>query len=333
MLAAFFFVRDKVFRMNRDRTYTTLDLFAGIGGIRIGFEKAGFETVFSNDYEPKCKDTFDLNFDHSQLTVGDIRQITTKELPDFDFLLAGFPCQPFSIAGRREGFKESKDRGNLFFDILRILKAKKPTGFLLENVKNMQGHDKGNTFKIIREELDKLGYGIKFKVLNSMEYGNIPQNRERIYIVGFRKELKLIEKFEFPQKVKLTKFVENVLEKEVDDKYYYNDKPLYEKLKNEQMKENTIYQWRRVYLRENKSGVCPTLTANMGTGGHNVPIIKDHKGIRKLTPRECARIQGFPDTYKLPKNIADSHLYKQFGNSVSIPVIEKIAKNIKKVLA
>jgi DNA (cytosine-5)-methyltransferase 1 len=314
------------------KKYTTLDLFAGVGGIRMGFEKAGFETVFSNDYEPKCKDTFDLNFDHAQLTVGDIREIKTKDLPDFDFLLGGFPCQPFSIAGRREGFGDSKDRGNLFFDILRIIKDKKPIGFLLENVKNMKGHDGGNTFKIIQEELDNLGYDIKFEVLNSMEYGNVPQNRERIYIVGFRKELKLIEEFEFPKKVKLTKSIEDILEKDVDDKYYYNDKPLYERIKDEPMKKNTVYQWRRKYLRENKSGVCPTLTANMGTGGHNVPIIKDHKGIRKLTPRECARIQGFPNSYKLPKNIADSHLYKQFGNSVSVPVIAKIAKNIKKTL-
>jgi DNA (cytosine-5)-methyltransferase 1 len=316
----------------KSKKYTTLDLFAGVGGIRIGFEKAGFETVFSNDYEPKCKDTFDLNFDHAQLTVGDIREINTKDLPDFDFLLGGFPCQPFSIAGRRQGFGDEKDRGNLFFDILRIIKAKKPTGFLLENVKNMQGHDKGNTFRIIQEELDNLGYDIKFQVLNSMEYGNVPQNRERIYIVGFKKSLKLIDKFEFPKKTKLTKSIEDILEKDVDDKYYYNDKPLYEKLKDEPMKKNTVYQWRRIYLRENKSGVCPTLTANMGTGGHNVPIIKDHKGIRKLTPRECARIQGFPNSYKLPKDIADSHLYKQFGNSVSVPVITKIAKNIKKAL-
>jgi len=161
-----------------------------------------------------------------------------------------------------------------------------------------------------------------------MEYGNLPQNRERIYIVGFLNQ-KHFDKFSFPEKIPLTKAIHDCLEDhDVDDRYYYNGKPLYEELKNEVKKRDTVYQWRRKYVRENKNNVCPTLTANMGMGGHNVPLVLNGKGIRKLTPRECANFQGFPKDYKLPK-IADSHLYKQFGNSVSIPVIEKVANQIK----
>ncbi len=163
-----------------------------------------------------------------------------------------------------------------------------------------------------------------------MEYGNIPQNRERIYIVGFKNK-KYADNFIFPKKKKLTTKVTNFLEKNVAGKYYYNGKPLYEKIKNDIKEEGKVYQWRRKYVRENKSNVCPTLTANMGTGGHNVPIIKDKKGVRKLTPLECARIQGFPMDFKLP-NLADSALYKQFGNSVTVSVVEVVAKEIKKAI-
>ncbi len=315
---------------NNKQSFRTIDLFAGVGGIRLGFEKAGFETVFSNDFELNCKYTYDFNFKTSKLIVEDIRKIEIDDLPEFDFLLGGFPCQAFSIAGYRQGFNDEKNRGNLFFDIAKILEKRKPKGFLLENVKNLVSHDGGRTFKIIQETLIDLGYYIKFKILNTLDYGNIPQNRERIYIVGFRDE-KYLEKFEFPQKIKLTKKIIDILEKEVDKKYYYNGKALYEKIKKDVKEEGKVYQWRRQYIRENKSRVCPTLTANMGTGGHNVPIIKDKRGIRKLTPLECFRIQGFPDNYKLPK-ISDSALYKQAGNSVSVPVIEAIAKQIIKAI-
>lgn len=310
--------------------FKTIDLFAGVGGIRLGFENAGFQTVFANDFEPQCKDTYDLNFRDSKLVVEDIRKIGIDDLPKFDFLLGGFPCQAFSIAGYRQGFDDEKGRGNLFFDIARILEARKPEGFLLENVKNLKSHDGGKTFKIIQETLENLGYHLKVKVLNSMEYGNIPQNRERVYMVGFRNK-DYSEKFEFPSPVKLTVKITDLLEKNVPDKYYYNGKPLFEKLKGSVKEEGKVYQWRRQYVRENKSGVCPTLTANMGTGGHNVPIIKDKKGIRKLTPLECARIQGFPSYYKIPK-LADSALYKQFGNSVSVPVIEAVGRQMMRAM-
>ncbi len=313
-----------------------IDLFAGIGGIKIAFENAGFQCVFSNDVDSNAKTTFDFNFSHNsntnkEMVLGDIQKISTDNIPNCDILCGGFPCQPFSVAGYRQGFDDKKGRGNLFFDILRILKNKTPKAFLLENVKNLKTHDKGKTIKIIYHELQKLGYKITDRVLNSMEYGNIPQNRERVYIVGFL-EQESFENFIFPEKIPLTKTIHDCLEKkEINDIFYYKGKPLYEKLKHCITKKNTVYQWRRKYVRENKNGVCPTLTANMGMGGHNVPIVLSEKGIRKLTPRECANFQGFPKSYKLPP-IANSHLYKQFGNSVSVPVVERIAKNIKLAL-
>lgn len=307
-----------------------VDLFAGVGGIRLGFENAGFDTVFSNDFEPACKETFDLNFDNSPLIIKDINNVNINSIPDFDVLLAGFPCQPFSIAGYRQGFKDSKGRGNLFFRIVEIIEQKKPQVIFLENVKNLKTHDNGNTFKVIKETLEEQGYFIKSQIVNTQLHGNIPQNRERILIVGFLDKT-IADKFSFPEEIELNKKIQDILETNVDEKYYYNGKPLYDKLKQDVKKRNTAYQWRRRYVRENKSGVVPTLTANMGTGGHNVPIILDENGIRKLTPKECFIFQGFPKSYKLPK-IADSKLYKQAGNSVSVTVIERVAKNIKKVL-
>jgi DNA (cytosine-5)-methyltransferase 1 len=304
----------------------TIDLFAGIGGVRIAFERQGFETVFANDFDKNCKTTYDLNFSKQKMVCEDITKITSNSLPKYDILLGGFPCQPFSIAGYRKGFQDS-GRGDLFFKILDILRDTKPQAFLLENVKNLKSHDKGETLKYIVSQLHKLGYYVSYQVMNTMEYGNLPQNRERIYIVGFLSQSSF-NAFTFPNKVELQTKLENIYEKHVEEKYYYSPaSKIYPFLDKEITRQNTVYQWRRVYVRENKNGVSPTLTANMGTGGHNVPIIRDKKGIRKLTPRECARLQGFPDSYKFPK-VADSHLYKQIGNSVSIPVLESIAKNI-----
>ncbi len=304
----------------------TIDLFAGIGGMRLGFENAGCETVFSNDFEPACKLTYDLNFEKCKLHIQDIREIDPKSLLDFNILLGGFPCQAFSIAGHRQGFKDDKDRGNLFFYIADIIKEKHPTAVFLENVKNLVGHDGGKTFTTIKSILNDLGYHVNYQVLNTMEYGNVPQNRERVYIVCFKDD-KHHQKFKYPSPVKLTKTVRDLLDEHVPSKYYYNGKPLYDRIKDDVIDKEKVYQWRRKYVRENKKNVCPTLTANMGTGGHNVPIIKDAHGIRKLTPIECIRVQGFPDWYRLP-NITDSKLYTQAGNSVSVPVIEAIAKQM-----
>ncbi len=306
-----------------------IDLFAGVGGIRLGFERAGFDTVFSNDFEPACKETFDLNFKKPNLFVEDINKVNIDNIPDFDILLGGFPCQPFSIAGYRKGFTD-KGRGDLFFRIVDIIKQKKPKIVFLENVKNLKTHDNGKTFALIKKILEDSGYTIRSEIINTMHYGNTPQNRERIIIIGFL-DKKVAERFKFPDKINLTKEIKDFLEKDVDNKYYYHDKLIYPKLKNHITKKNTAYQWRRKYVRENKSGVMPTLTANMGTGGHNVPLVLDDKGIRKLTPKECFLFQGFPKSYKLPA-IADSKLYKQAGNSVSVTVIERVAENIQKAL-
>lgn len=307
----------------------TIDLFAGVGGIRLAFENVGFETAFANDFDSSCKDTYDLNFNDPKLFIEDIWRIETKTLPEFDILLAGFPCQAFSIAGRRKGFDD--ERGNLFFKISEILETRKPMAFMLENVKNLKTHDNGNTFKVIKDTLEHLGYHIKYEVLNTMTHGNIPQNRERIFIVGFRDFLSHYF-FEFPDKINLTNSFRDYLLDDIDKKYYYDGKPLYDRIKNDVNSIDEIYQWRRKYVRVNKKGVCPTLTANMGLGGHNVPIIKDNKGIRKLTPKECFFLQGFPFDFKLP-NLSDTKLYHQAGNSVSVSVVERIAENIYKVLS
>lgn len=317
------FMAEKIFR--------TLDLFAGVGGIRLGFEKAGFKTVFANDFDTKCKKTYDLNSKSVKLNTEDVWKLDISNLPEFDVLLGGFPCQAFSIAGNMNGFKDKKVGGNLFFRIEDILREKRPTAFLLENVKNLKGHDRGNTFKAIEGKLEGLGYHIKHEVLNSMKHGNIPQNRERIFIVGFLDEEKA-DDFIFPKEIPLTKSFRDYVAEEADKKYYYNDKPLYEKMKKEANSEHTVYQWRRSYVRANKQKVVPTLTANMGRGGHNVPLIKNSVGIRKLTPRECFMLQGFPKRFKLPKDLPDSELYHQAGNSITVPVVRRIAKNMLAVL-
>jgi len=301
-----------------------IDLFAGIGGLRLGFEKVGGQCVFSSEIDKYAKITYELNFKENPM--GDINKILSKEIPDHDVLLAGFPCQPYSYAGYRKGLKDK--RSDLFFEIKRILKAKKPKSFLLENVKGFTSLNEGKILDKILNELGSIGYNVFYKVMNTKEYGNTPQIRERIYIVGFLEDID----FNFPKPMKLKKEIRDLLlKKKQDDKFYYHQFSIHNKLKKEITKPNTIYQWRRKYVRENKSEACPTLTANMGTGGHNVPLIKDRYGIRKLTPRECARFQGFPDSFILP-NIANSHLYKQIGNSVSIPVVKRIAKEIKKCL-
>lgn len=253
-----------------------------------------------------------------------------------DIFIGGFPCQAFSIAGYRKGFDDEKGRGNLFFELVRMMKAKKPRVALFENVKNLVSHDNGNTFRVICNELEKLGYSYTYQVLNAMDYGNMAQNRERIYIVAFRNK-KDFAKFKWPTTVPLTTTVKDIIDftKKVDDRFYYTkDKykgDIYEQLveatKDDDIKHPAIYQWRRRYVRQNKSGVVQTLTANQGEGGHNVCLIKTKTGLRKMTPRECFNTQGYPKTFVLPKQ-SDARLYKQAGNSVCVPVIHNIAEKI-----
>lgn len=313
--------------MTTDKKYTVGSLYAGVGGICLGFKNAGAELLWANEYDKFACITYRENFSH-KLYEGDVWKIDETQLDKVDILCAGFPCQPFSVAGKRLGFDD--DRGNHFFRVVEIIKATEPRVIFLENVKNLCTHDNGNTYRVICENLDALGYTISTMVINSKDYGNVPQNRERIFIVCFRSQDDG-KRFCFPDPIDRTKDLDDILDDVVDDKYCYDGKPLYDKLKTDVNKKNVAYQWRRKYVRENKNGVCPTLTANMGTGGHNVPIVKTDQGIRKLTPRECFRLQGFPDSYILP-DIADSHLYKQSGNSVTVSVIERIANNIIKTL-
>ena len=307
--------------------------FAGVGGIDIGFENAKlFDVVYANELDPYPVKTYELN---SKIKVDcrDIHEVKSEEIPDFDVMLAGFPCQAFSVAGYRKGFEDEKGRGTLFFELVRIFKDKKPQIVFLENVKNLVGHDNGNTFAVILEELQKENYHVKFAVLNAMEYGNIPQNRERIYIVAF-KDVELYKSFEFPLPVPLKKKLSDIIDFEtlVDEKYYYTEGKykgdIYEQLVAAMDDENAIYQWRRKYVRKNKSGVVPTLTANQGEGGHNVCLIKTKHGIRKMIPHECFNTQGFPKKFKLPTDMSDARLYKQAGNSVCVSVIQKIAEKI-----
>jgi DNA (cytosine-5)-methyltransferase 1 len=309
-----------------------IDLFAGIGGMRLGFESAGGICVLTSEIDEPALETYSLNYtpSHSHKYFGDICAIESSDVPKHDVLVAGFPCQPYSIAGLRKGLKD--ERGTVFMEIIRILEDKKPKAILLENVKGILAHDKGATLEYMVSLIEKIGYHVKFQTLNSMTHGNVPQNRERVFIVGFLSK-SAAGRFKFPDAVPLTKSIADAVETSVvDPKYYYDERfDCYTEIKNSVKSTNTLYQWRRQYVRENKSNVCPTLTANMGSGGHNVPLIKVKGGIRKLTPRECANFQGFPKTFKLP-NISDSKLYHQFGNSVTVPVISRIAKNIAKEL-
>ncbi|MDX1351408.1 MAG: DNA cytosine methyltransferase [Thiomicrorhabdus sp.] len=318
--------------MNKHSSYKSIDLFAGIGGIRLGFEQTHkVKNVFSAELDKYACQTYEVNFGDNPLK--DVTKINTSEIPEFDILLAGFPCQAFSIAGKRAGFEDT--RGTLFFDVARIIKDKMPKVFLLENVKGLLSHDKGQTFKTIISVLNELGYELHYKLLNAKDY-NIPQKRERIYIVGF----KYSSNFKFPIPVSLKRDIKSIMEtKEVSSKYYLSDVYL-ETLRQHRLRhENKGNGFGYEIIPEN--GIANTLV--VGGMGRERNLIYDSrltdftpktniKGqinrefIRKMTPREWARLQGFPDTYKIP--VSDAQAYKQFGNSVTVPVIHAIAKEI-----
>lgn len=314
--------------------YKVCSLFAGVGGIDLGFlNTKKCEVVYANEFDKYAAETYELNF-KTKIDCRDIHEVKIEEIPDFDIMVGGFPCTSFSVAGYRKGFNDDKT-GDLFFEMERIFKVKKPRVIFLENVKNLVGHDHGKTFATIIDRLEKAGYKgkINFQVLNACEYGNIPQNRERIYIVAFRNK-KDYDKFRMPMPVPLTNTIKKIFDfkNKVDDKYYYTDgkykESMYQMLVDAMDDDKTVYQWRRRYVRKNQSNLVPTLTANMGEGGHNVPLIKTPFGIRKLMPIECFYAQGYPKKYKLPETMSDARLYKQAGNSVAVPVIERIANNI-----
>lgn len=314
--------------------YKIASLFAGIGGIDLGFKKAGANPIWANEIDKYCAITFKANHKKTKLIVDDICNIKGKNIPKIDILTGGFPCQPFSVAGYRKGFND--DRGNMFFQIMRLVEEmeesdNKPRVIFLENVKNLKTHDNGNTYKVIKKTLENHGYIVESKVMNTCEYGNLPQNRERIFIVGFLNK-EDHQKFEWPDKIKLNNTICKIVDwdKIVDEKYLYKeDKKCYNLLKENITEKKTIYQYRRVYVRANKNGVCPTLTANMGMGGHNVPLIlTNYNEIRKLLPIECLMLQGFPESFVIPNELCDSRVYKQAGNAVSVDVIKRVADKI-----
>lgn len=318
--------------------YKVASLFAGIGGIDLGFKKAGAMPVWANEIDNYCAITFRANHKNTKLVVDDICNVKGSDIPKVDILTGGFPCQPFSVAGYRKGFED--DRGNLFFQIMRLVDEmeannNKPRVIFLENVKNLKTHDKGNTFRVIKETLEAKGYNVEAHILNTSEYGNLPQNRERIFIIGFLKA-EDAKNFKCPEKISLTNTIDKIIDwnKKVDEKYIYRDDKSCYSLLRENMKEtNTVYQYRRVYVRENKNGLCPTLTANMGMGGHNVPLILTNKNeIRKLLPIETLMLQGFPKNFIIPKELCDSRIYKQAGNAVSVNVVKRLAESIIKAM-
>ena len=305
-------------------------LFSGIGGIDLGFEQVGFDIVWANDIDAAACKTYRYNFPNTYLIEGDVRDVDPRTLPDIDVLVAGFPCQPFSIMGYRRGFKDP--RGNLFFEISRFIDLKRPRVVFLENVCNLMEHDNGKTFLVIYNTLAQFGYSVKYKVINATDT-NIPQNRARIFIVAFL-NIEDCDSFVFPQALPLEATIEDIIDRSVkhDDIYYYGSSSRYFKELNAKIVDKTgIYRIDDSGVAMRKWEICPTLKANMGTFPDRVPIIRDYYGIRKITPYECLALQGFPKEYRFPK-IPMASAYKQCGNSVVVPVIRRIAERIYEVM-
>ncbi len=313
-------------KQKRDAAFTFIDLFAGIGGMRIAFEANGGKCVYSNEWNKYSQQTYFANF--GEQSKGDITKVDGRMIPSHDILVAGFPCQPFSIAGvskkqslgRATGF-EDKTQGTLFFDVCRIIKEKRPKAFLLENVKNLKSHDKGNTFKVIMESLDELGYVTFYKVIDGQSY--VPQHRERILIVGFdRQRYGNDVAFDFDINPAFPKPVlKDILEGKPDEKYTLSDK-LWVYLQNYAAKHKAAGHGFGYGIAD-PDGVTRTLSARYYKDGSEILISQPGKNPRRLTPRECARLQGFPDDFKIV--VSDTQAYKQFGNSVVVPLMTDVA--------
>ncbi|MCR9082016.1 MAG: DNA (cytosine-5-)-methyltransferase [Cyclobacteriaceae bacterium] len=322
---------DIPFPAPKNPKFTFIDLFAGIGGFRLALQNLKGKCVFTSEWNHYAQKTYEANF--GEVPFGDITKIDEEEIPQHDLLVGGFPCQPFSIAGvskknalgRKHGFLD-ETQGTLFFDIARIIKAKRPKAFLLENVKNLVSHDKGKTFKIISETLKELGYSIHFKVLDGKYFA--PQHRERIIIVGFNKDIfNGDEEFEFPKMPKNPpKVMEDILDKEVDDKYTLTDK-LWDYLQKYAAKHKAAGNGFGFGL-VNFDGISRTLSARYYKDGSEILIPQEGKNPRRLTPRECARLQGYPEDFVIPKSVSDTQAYKQFGNSVVMPLMQEVGKQI-----
>lgn len=323
-------------RLNLERqsgySYRFIDLFAGIGGMRIAFEQHGCSCVYSNEWNKYSQVTYYANF--GEQPDGDITAVRAETIPNHDILVAGFPCQPFSIAGvskknslgRATGF-EDKTQGTLFFDVCRILNTKRPKAFMLENVKNLKSHDKGNTFRVIMESLDDLDYDVHYAILDGQNY--VPQHRERILIVGFDRRRYGSVPFEFDiTPVKPKPLLKDILETDVDDKYTLSDK-LWQYLQNYAEKHKKAGNGFG-YGLASPDGIARTLSARYHKDGSEILIPQEGKNPRRLTPRECARLQGFPDSFKI--EVSDTQAYRQFGNSVVVPLMADVAGLICKKL-
>lgn len=316
----------------KNPAFRFIDLFAGIGGIRLAYQNMGGKCVFTSEWNQYAKKTYEANF--GEVPFGDITKIDEKNIPDHEILLAGFPCQPFSIAGvskknalgKAHGFLD-ETQGTLFFDIARIIKHKKPKAFMLENVKNLVSHDKGNTFRIIKNTLEELGYSLHHRVLDSKYF--VPQHRERIIIVGFRKDLfETIEQFEFPEFTDANHAIKNILQNDVDSKYTLTPK-LWQYLQNYADKHKAKGNGFGFGMT-NLNSISRTLSARYYKDGSEILIPQQGKNPRRLTPRECARLQGFPDEFQIP--VSDTQAYRQFGNSVTMPLIQSVATQLVKEL-
>lgn len=315
-------------------------LFAAIGGFCRAFEEVGAQVVWANEKDKFAKETFEANFPHIRYLHKPVEDLCVKNdrLEPVDILTAGFPCQPFSVAGEKLGFKD--ERGLLFLDIVRIIKEfgrDKPKILLLENVRNFRTHDRGRTFKRVQIEIQKAGYWFNEQnaaILNTVTHTDIPQNRARVFMVAMSCQHFASNTFCFPEPLPEgslrsvwefldTRYKQEAVHYFTEESQYYQ--PFREAIQRSSNR-RSIYQLRRSYVRENMSGVCFTLMANMGEGGHNQPVIKDRWGIRKLTPRECARLQGYEDSwFKIPPQLSNTQIYKQIGNSVTIPLVVKLA--------
>ncbi|MCG8786401.1 MULTISPECIES: DNA cytosine methyltransferase [Tenacibaculum] len=293
-----------------------IDLFAGIGGLRIPFQEQGGKCVFTSEWDKYAQQTYEANY--NEKPNGDITQIKEEDIENFDILLGGFPCQAFSIAGKRMGFEDT--RGTLFFDVARIIKFHKPKAFLLENVKGLLSHNKKQTFKVICNTLQELGYNIHYKILNAKHFG-LPQNRERIYIIGFLDDVD----FEFPEPPMTKTKLGDILDEKVDEKYTISDRLWASH--QERKRRNKEKGWGFGYsLFNHESEYTSTISARYYKDGSEVLIAQENKNPRKLTPREASRLQGFPKNFNIP--VSDTQAYKQFGNSVAVSVIREIAKEM-----
>ena len=309
---------------------TVGSMFAGIGGICLGFKQNGCELIWANEIDKYACKTYRLNFGDSYLVEGDIQKIDTKDIPKFDILTAGFPCQAFSSVGLLQGFDDP--RGNLFFETARVINAVKPRVVFLENVANLVKHDEGRTFDVIIKTLNNLGYHVVWQVMNAKEYGDLPQQRNRIYIVAFKYKKNLV-KFRFPEQIPLTRTAFDLYDKEKQaDKYYMDGHRMWDRMMEYMTDRKRVYRFTDWGLSRGMEGICPTLLAAMGSRFERIPFFYDDYSVRLMTPRECARLQGFPEDYILPEQ-HEKQVYKQIGNSVCVPIINRIAANIVKSLS